>query len=384
MAKVVIGVDPHKRINAVCVVDTKGRVLARRTFANSAGGFRELKEFWRHWRERRWAVEGCNGVGKYLAQRLVAERETVFDVSTRRAALVRVYAGGNGRKTDDTDAESIALVGLRTPDLPLVRRDEVTETLRLLSNRRAELVSQRTQVVCRVHRDLVGLLPGGVSKRLTAKQAREILSRVRPRDELGRLRRQLLADQIADLVAVDKKIAAVNTQIKAAVAAAPTRLTRLFGLGPVNTARILGEVGDVARFRSRHHFASYNGTAPTVAGSGGPATPRVNIKGNRKLNHAIHIAAVTQVRSTTSAGHAYFVRKLAERKAEKEAMRALKRRISDAIYRQLIADAAELRGPGGQVGTSPTASVTGPTPTAGSSVRPQPGPRRKPTPRPAA
>ena len=121
-----------------------------------------------------------------------------------------------------------------------------------------------------------------------------------------------------------------------------------------------------------------------MAGSGGPATPRVNIKGNRKLNHAIHIAAVTQVRSTTSAGHAYFVRKLAESKTEKEAMRALKRRISDAIYHQLIADAAELRGPGGQVGTSPTASVTGPTPTAGSSVRPQPGPRRKPTPRPAA
>ena len=121
-----------------------------------------------------------------------------------------------------------------------------------------------------------------------------------------------------------------------------------------------------------------------MAGSGGPATPRVNIKGNRKLNHAIHIAAVTQVRSATSAGHAYYARKLAETKTEKKAMRALKRRISDAIYRQLVADDAELRGPGGQVGTTPTASVTGPTPTAGSSVQPQPGPRRKPTRRPAA
>ena len=314
MVKVPIGVDAHKRINAVRVVDVKGRVIARQTFANSAGGFRELKEFWRQWRERYWAVEGCNGVGKYLAQRLVAEGETVLDVSTRRAALVRVYAGGNGRKTDDTDAES---------------------TMRLLSNRRAELVSLRTQVVCRIHRDLVALLPGGVSKRLTATQAKEILARVRPRDELGKLRHQLLADQIADLVAVDKKIAVVNAQIKTAVAGAPTRLTRLYGLGPVNTAHILGEVGDVARVRSQHHFASYNGTVPTVAGSGGPATPRIDIKGNRKLNHAIHIAAVTQVRSATSAGHAYYVRKLAEAKTEKEAMRALKRRISDAIYRQL-------------------------------------------------
>jgi transposase len=377
--KVVIGVDPHKRINAVCVLDTKGKVMARGQFANSAGGFRELKGFWRQWRQRTWAVKGCNGVGKYLAQRLVAEGETVLDVSTRRAALVRVFNGGNGRKTDDTDAESIALVGLRSPDLPEVRRDELTETLRLLSNRRAELVAQRTQAACRIHRDLVGLLPGGVSKRLTAAYTKEVLARVRPRDELGKLRRQLLADQVAELVAADKKIAAVNAQIKQAVAAAPTRLTRLFGLGPVSTARILGEVGDVARFRSRHHFASYNGTAPTDSGSGGPPTPRVNTKGNRKLNHAIHIAAVAQMRSTTSDGHAYYVKKRKEGKTEKEAMRALKRRISDAIYRQLLLDEAELRSPGGQAGTSPTASVTGPTPTAGSSVQPRPGLRRNPT-----
>jgi len=383
MGKVVIGVDPHKRINAVCVVDAKGRVVAREQFDNTAGGFRQLKAFWRQWRPRTWAIEGCNGVGKYLAQRLVAEGETVYDVSTRRAALVRVYAGGNGRKSDDTDAESIAMVGLRSTDLVSVRRDDLTERLRLLSNRRAELVAQRTQAVCRIHRDLVGLLAGGSSKRLTATQAKAILARIRPRDDVGKLRRALLADQIADLVAADRKIAAINVEIKQAVAGAPTRLTRLFGLGPVSTARILGDVGDVARFRSRHHFASYNGTAPTLSGSGGPPTPRVNTKGNRKLNHAIHIAAVTQVRSTTSTGHAYYRRKIAEHKTEKEAMRALKRRISDAIYRQLVADAAELRGPGGQMGTTPRTSVTGSTPTAGSSARPQPGPRRKATP-PAA
>ena len=120
-------------------------------------------------------------------------------------------------------------------------------------------------------------------------------------------------------------------------------------------------------------------------GSGGPAQPAVNPKGNRKLNHAIHIAAVTQVRSKTSAGHAYYSRKIAESKTHKEAMRALKRRISDAIYRHLVADAADAaeRGPGGQVGATPTASATGSTPTAGSSARPQPGPRSKATP-PAA
>ena len=380
MAKVVIGVDPHKRMNAVCVINTKGNVLARQQFANSAGGFRELKVFWRKWRPRTWAIEGCNGVGKYLAQRLVAEGETVFDVSTRRAALVRVFGGGNGRKTDDTDAESIALVGLHTPDLPQVRPDELTVKLRLLSNRREELVALRIQTVCRIHRDLEGLLPGGSSKRLTAKQAKAILARIRPRDEIGKLRRSLLADQIRDLESVDARIAAVNREIKREVAAAPTHLTSLFGLGPINTARILGEVGDVARFRSRHHFASYNGTAPTEHASGGPCPPRVNSKGNRKLNHAIHIAAVTQVRSKTSAGHAYYARKVAEGKTDKEAIRALKRKISDAIYHQLIEDADAQRGPGGQAGTTPMTSVTGSTPKADSSVRPQPGPRRKRTP----
>jgi transposase len=378
VAKVVIGVDPHKRLNAVVVINGKGQVLARQQFANSAGGFRELKTFWRQWRPRTWAIEGCNGVGKYLAQRLVAEGETVLDVSTRRAALVRVFAGGNGRKTDDTDAHSIALAALHGTDLPQVRPDAMTVTLRLLSNRRSELVALRTQAVCRIHRDLVVLVPGGASRSLTAKKAKEILGRIRPRDEIGRLRRKLVADQIVDLVSIDKRLDVVNREIKAAVAAAPTRLTRLFGVGPVTTARVLGEVGDMARFKSRHHFASYNGTAPTDHGSAGPCPPRVNTKGNRKLNHAIHIVAVTQKRSMNSAGHAYYRRKLDEGKTEKEALRALKRKVSDAIYRQLIDDEV-LRGPGGQAGTTSKTSVTGSNPNAGASVKPQPGPRRKAT-----
>jgi transposase len=225
-----------------------------------------------------------------------------------------------------------------------------------------------------------------VSKRLSARYAHQVLARVRARDELGRLRRQLLADQVSDLEAIDRKILSVNKQIKAKIKTTKTTVTEVFGFGPINTARILGDVRDVARFKSRHHFASYNGTAPTVWGSGGPSQPAVNPKGNGKLNHAIPIAAVTQVRSKTPAGHACYARKVAEGKTHNEAMRALKRRIFDTVYRHLVADAvaAAKRGPGGQVGTSPTASVTGPTPTAGSSVRPQPGPRPNPTPRPAA
>lgn len=383
MAKVVIGVDPHKRINAVVVLNTKGKVLGRAQFDNSASGFRELRTFSRQWRPRTWAVEGCNGVGKHLAQRLVAEGERVVDVSTRRAALVRVYAGGNGRKNDDTDAHSIALVALHTPDLVEVRADDRTVAMRLLANRRHELVGLRTQAVCRIHRDLVNLLPGGAPRALTAAKAKQLLAKVRPRDEVGRLRRRLIAEQITDLVAIDRRLHEVGLEIKAAIAETPTGLTQLFGVGPVTTARVLGEVGDVARFRSRHHFASYNGTAPVDSSSGGgPPAYRLNTKGNRKLNHAIHMVAVTQVRNDC-AGRAFYLRKQAEGKTPKEALRALKRRISDVIYRQLLQDAAAQRGPGGQVGTTPMTSVAGPTPTAGSSVKPQPGPRRETTPIPA-
>ena len=380
MAKVVIGVDPHKRINAVVVVNSRAQVLARAQFVNDAQGFRELRRFSRQWRPRTWAIEGCNGVGKHVAQRLVAAGERVVDVSTRRAALVRVFAGGNGRKNDDTDAHSIALVGLHAPDLPAVRADDRRTALRLLSNRRRELIGQRTQCVNRLHRDLVGLVAGGAPRSLNAKKARALLASVKPRDEIGRLRRHLAAELLSELVTLDKKIGAIEAEVRALVRSTPTGLPKIYGVGPVITALTLGEVGDIARFADRNHFASYNGTAPDDKGSAGNPAHCVNIKGNRKLNHAIHMIAITQIRNRNSPGRAYYKRKLAQSKTKKEALRALKRKISDVIYRQLVADAQLAMGPGGQAGTTLTASVTDPTPTAGTSDKPQPGPTENSTP----
>ena len=118
MSAVVIGVDPHKHLNAVAVLSANGNVLARHRVNNTTEGFKSLLALGRQWRERVWAIEGCNGVGKHLSQRLLVAGERVVDVSTRRAALVRVYAGGNGRKNDDTDAYSLAMVALHTPTCP--------------------------------------------------------------------------------------------------------------------------------------------------------------------------------------------------------------------------------------------------------------------------
>jgi len=373
-----IGVDPHKRINAVVVVDGAASVLARGTFEQSTAGFTELMVFARRWRRRQWAVEGATGVGKNLAQRLVARGEQVFDVPSKKSSLVRSFSATSGRKSDDVDAYSVALASLHS-ELLEVRVDERTETLRLLANRRDELVGLRTQAVCRVHRELQILIPGGASRALTATRAKVLLASVRPRDEVGKVRKALVLDQVADLVAIDKRIKDIIAQIKSAVAATATTVTQVRGVGPVVAAIVIGEVRVVSRFPTKHHFASYNGSAPTTWGSAGDARPCVNLRGNRRLNHALHIAAITQLRYDCE-GRRYYLRKIAEGKTPKEARRCLKRRISDAIYHQLVADArAEERGPGGQMGATTKISAADPAPTVDSSIKPQPGPQRKAT-----
>jgi len=114
-------------------------------------------------------------------------------------------------------------------------------------------------------------------------------------------------------------------------------VTDIVGVGPIGAATIIGYTKDVTRFPTRGHYASYNATAPIEASSGGHTSHRLNLRGNRILNHAIHVAAVTQLRHDTN-GRACYDRKIAEGKTPKEAIRALKRRISDAIYWRLIAD----------------------------------------------
>ena len=377
---VTIAVDPHKRLNAVEVVDEAGVVLAEQVFEHSTAGFRQLMALARSWRSRQWAVEGASGVGKNLAQRLVSSGEVVVDVPSKKSSLVRAFSATSGRKTDQVDAHAVALAALSTPGLEQVRPDDHTAALRLLASRRNELVGSRTQAVNRLHRELQILIPGGAKRHLSAGKAKTLLASVRPRDEVGKVRKALASDQLADLVRIDARLVDINRQIKTAVKAAPTTLPTLRGVGPVITAIVVGEVRDVARFADADHFASYNGSAPTTWGSAGEARPCVNRGGNRRLNHALHMAAVTQLRHP-GPGRDYYQRKRAAGKKPKEALRCLKRRISDAIYRQLVADADTIeRGPGGHLGATTKISAANPTPTVDSSIKPQPGPQPQATP----
>ena len=388
MGQVVIGVDPHKRSNTALVLDDRERVLGKQRFDNDRDGYRELRRFGAAHRDRVWAVEGAAGVGLSLAQRLVADGERVLNVPAKLSARVRALGGGSARKTDDTDAYAIAVAGLRGTRLAEVRQDDTITVLRLLCDRRTELVEQRIATVNRLHRLLVELTPGGAAARLTSSKAKELLSSVRPRDAVGKARKQLALEHLADLVALDARIKEMKKRIAEVLDEHGTSLPEIYGVGPVVAGTILGEVGDVRRFPSRHHFASYTGTAPIDASSGDAVHHRLNRGGNRRLNHALHIIAVSQIRHP-GPGQDYYRRKIAAGKSRLEALRCLKRRLSDVVYRQLRADVdrAVGTGPGGHSGAATKSSAADPTPTANSSDKSLPGPAERqvnPAPAPAA
>ncbi len=379
MRHIIIGVDPHKLSATIEVLDEHERVLGSGRFTTDRAGYAAMRRYAKAWPERTWAVEGANGVGRPLAQRLLEAGERVLDVPAKLAARVRLFDTGQGRKTDALDAHSIAVVAVRTKGLRVLQVDGDMEALRILSDRRDALSRRRVQIVDRLQALLAELLPGQAKKDITTGQAKAMLASVRPRDIAGKIRRRTAAEELAELVVVEAKMKKASAELKAMVLARGSTLMDLHGVGPVVAARVLADVGDVARFADRNRFASWTGTAPLDASSGQQNRHRLSRAGNRRMNHVIHIAAVTQLRLDTE-GRAYYRRKRAEGKKPLEAMRCLKRRISDAIYRQLLADAhaadpaAALTGPGGHCGATLTSSAVDLPPHIDTSDQPLPGP----------
>jgi transposase len=372
---VIIGMDPHKRSATIEVIDERARVLASGRYGTDKAGYAEMLRAGRRFEDRVWAVEGCNGVGRHIAHRLVASGETVLDVPARLSAQVRVFATGNGRKTDAVDAHSVALAALRSPGLLQVEVSPDLLVLGMLADRRDELGRARTQTINRIHRLLLELIPGGARQFLSAPQARVLLATTRPRDIVGKTRRRLAAELITELEAIDRKIKACKKEIATLVEAKGSTLLQLHGIGPSSAARLLADVGNIHRFASRDHFASWNGTAPLDASSGQQQRHRLSRAGNRRINRALHIMAIVQLRNPTE-GRAYYDARKAAGKTSMEAMRCLKRRLSNVVYRQMLHDQDNkpMTGPGGHSGTTLQSSVTDLTPDIGSSDKPLPGP----------
>ena len=320
-------------------------MLDRQHIPATLDGYQALRVWAERWPQRCWAVEGAHGIGRALAQRLVANSEQVLDVPAKLAARVRVLSVGHGRKSDPDDAVSVAIAAQSAPHLRRVGVEDQAVVLHLLTKRRQDLVAARTQTINRQHRLLMDLVPGGARRNLSAKRAAALLSEVTPTGAPTVIRWQLAGELVADVRQLEQRIAAMEARIKTAVAQSNTSLVELFGVGPVLAATFLGEVGDIGRFPSKHHFAAHTGTAPLEASSGQVIRHRLSRAGDRKLNHALYMMAMVQVRRP-SAGQAYYQRKLAEGKSPKEALRCLKRRLSDAVYRCLLADQLRCPPPG--------------------------------------
>ena len=377
MTAVVIGVDPAKRTHAMAVLDRQEEQLAALQVGNDSAGYRAMLGLAKRWRNRVWAIEGAGGVGVQLAQRLVADGETVLDVPPKLSTRARIFDRGHGRKNDPTDARTVAVVALRTKGLREVELDDELIALRLMSERRADLVRTRTATVNHLHQLLMELIPAGAERKLTATKAKALLATVRPRDVAGRTRRQLAVDLVEDLTAVDRKLKDLDKRLREAVEATGTTLTDIKGVGIATAATILGEVGDVRRFPSKHHFATYNGTAPREYSSGGVDTRRLSRAGNRKLNHALHIIALSHKRYDPRGGE-YYARKLAAGKGKKGALRCLKRRLSDAVFRTLLEDQQQrqVAGPEGHSGATTKSCATDRSPMVSTSEKPLTRPAR--------
>jgi len=307
-----IGIDPHKATHTAVAINETEMVLSELTVPADRYQTEKLID-WAGELDgggRVWAVEAAGGLGFLLSQQLIAHGEHVVDVPPVLASRVRLLGSGRSDKNDPNDARSVAIAALRQPGLAVVRPEDHTRVLRMLAKRHLELTGLRTQAACRLHAMILQLRPGAIPPRLSAAKAARMLGGMRNLDPVGEQRRTM----------------------------AKAHLTDVYGVGAIVAALLIGYTGGIGRFASANHYAAYNGTAPIEVSSGGKKRHRLSMRGNRVLNHAIHMAAVTQIRHPDTAGRVYYDKKQAEGKTKKEALRALKRRISDVVYHQLVSD----------------------------------------------
>ena len=332
---VVVGIDSHKDTLAACAIDTLGQVLEHRSFANTAVGHVRALGWVRSVGAGRVAIEGSGSYGRRFALVLAEAEVEVVDVPPQMTARARRTQ--RSRKSDPGDALLIARVGAREDDLPRPRPDGKTEDLRAVVSYRAEQVSYRTKEANRLHADLTLLHPGyqetikGKVTRPTAlSQATRLISEHRG------ARAQIARQRIATIRRLQKHINGLDRQIEELVHQTGAQtLTAIQGIGALAAGEILAQVGDPHRYPTKAKFASANGTAPLQASSGRINRHRLNRGGNRRLNRTIHIAALTQIRLTGTEGHNYYQRLQARGKTKQEAIRILKRRISDRIWTHL-------------------------------------------------
>jgi len=336
---VIIGIDPHKLSHTAVAIGCDEQALGQIKVRATCNQTTRLLSWAEPLGPRTWAIESAGGLGYLLAQQLVGAGEHVLDVPATLASRVPVLGSGTSNKNDPNDALSVAIAALRAPGLRTVEIADHGEVLRLLAKRNHDIGRLRNKLVSRLHAALANLSPGGIAKELNVSDADRLLGHIDPVTAVEHARYDLALELLDDVRRLDVQLKASHKRIKVAVRASGTTLIELYGVGPILACELIGYTGDVRRFASRDQFASYAGVAPVELSSGGRTVHRLSRRGNRQLNHAIHMVAICQIRQTDSEGRIYFEKKVAEGKTKREAIRALKRHVANAVYRQLLVDA---------------------------------------------
>jgi transposase len=332
---VIVGIDAHKHSHTAVAVDVRGRRLGVRTVSATRAGHLELLRWARRWRIRRWAIEDTRHLTHGLEADLLAAAEDVVRVPPKLMAGARRSAREPG-KSDPLDALSVARAALREPDLPVARLDGVECELRLLVDHREDLVVDRTGHQDRLRWFLVELGIAEPPARSLDRRVvldhleRELTGRTEP---VARFARDLLA-RIRELTVAINALEREIEQLARRVA--PSLLT-LAGCGPLTAAKLVGQTGGVGRFRSRAAFARHNGTAPGPVWSGNVVRHRLSRGGDRQLNVALHRIAITQLQRE-GPGRAYVAKRMATGNTKTEAIRALRRHLSNVVFERLRSD----------------------------------------------
>lgn len=333
-----IGVDAHKRTHTLVAADELGRQLASKTVKANSDGHLAAVDWARQWPQRAWAVEDCRHLTRRLEGDLLRAGETVVRVPTVLMADSR-RSGRERGKSDPIDALAVARAAWREPNLPMASLDGATRELRLLVDHRDDLVAERTRVVCRLRWHLHELAPDldvpakGFRRDCVVDSVRKHLGRVD--GTVATIARELL-ERVAEL---NQRTKELERQIKPLVAELGPSLLDIPGCGALTAAKIIGETAGAGRFRSKTAYARWNGTAPIPVWSGNPDRFRLNRGGNRQVNAALHRIAITQAGRPTL-GRAYIERRMASGDTRREALRLLRRKLSDVVFRTLLSDEA--------------------------------------------
>lgn len=348
---VILGADLHKRSHTVVVIDGTGRKLAERTVAASADGHLELRRWAAQWPDRRWALEDCRHLSRHLERDLVVAGEPVVRVPPKLMAGTRRSTREPG-KSDPIDALSVARAALREPDLPVARLDGPDRDVRLLVDHREDLVADRTQAQNRLRWHLHELMPGQEPKPRSLGRAIVLTGLEQQLAPLPGTVARIARDLVTRIRELTAAIDALEREITTLVGRLAPSLLELQGCGHLSAAKLVGETAGIVRFARCAQYARHNGTAPVPVWSGNTVRHRLSRGGNRQLNVVLHRIAITQIR-LGGPGKAYFEHRLAFGDTKTEAIRALRRRISDEVFRRMRHDEAMRAA---QPGTLPAAA----------------------------